>query len=70
MKECLVLKGAKIYISSDIDIRQPMDIEETAVFDRNVSTTYGMIKQWLDHEVSNKYLKDSEGCEERSAARA
>jgi hypothetical protein len=70
MKEYLVLNGAERYISSDIDIRQPTGVKETAVFDRSVSTTYGMIKQWLDHEVIDKYLKDSDGCEEQCTAKA
>jgi hypothetical protein len=45
MKEYLVLNGAERYISSDVDICQPTGVKETTVLDRNISITYGMIKQ-------------------------
>jgi hypothetical protein len=70
MKEYLVFNRADKYISGDVDSDNPTEIEKSAVVDQNVSTTYGMIKQWLGHEIIDKYLRDSDGHEERSAVKA
>src|SRR5947207_24945 len=85
IREYLVLNGAELYITKEAASSRPAfpspssgtpdaDLQKISgqqlIFDRNVSIAYGMIKQWVDHEVIDKYFKDKKGKETRDAANA
>src|SRR5205814_10105540 len=66
IKEYLVLNGAELYITREAASNRPISLgSQQSTFDRNASIADGMIKQWVDHEVIDKYFKDTRGTEMR-----